>query len=96
MKHKYLETVKEALSDVLERPVTVLTGEMLLDRDFDLDSVLFVHFLLSLEDRIPGLRFDPEVLAEAGFNQVSMLLDFLDGFATTEEGLDDASNDRAA
>lgn len=96
MKHKYLETVKEALSDVLERPVTVLSGEMLLDRDFDLDSVLFVHFLLSLEDRIPGLRFDPEVLAEAGFNQVSMLLDFLDGIATTEEGLDDASNDRAA
>jgi 3-oxoacyl-[acyl-carrier-protein] synthase III len=78
MVHRHLSALKDALSEVLERPVTQLTPDMQIDRDFDLDSVMFVQFLLSVEDRIPGLRFDPEVLAEAAFNKVSSLLDFLD------------------
>lgn len=45
MPYKYLDTVRGALSEVIECPVLEINGDMLLDRDFDLDSVTFVHFL---------------------------------------------------
>ena len=91
MGHFFKETVCEALSEVIERPVTDLKDTTLLDRDFDLDSVMFVHFLLSLEDRIPGLQFNPAALAETAFNQVSMLLDYLEPFASNAGGQADAA-----
>ena len=53
-----LPAIREALSEVLEYQVTDLTPDMEIDREFDLDSVMFVQFLLSVEDRVPGLRFD--------------------------------------
>jgi acyl carrier protein len=89
MTYFFKNTVCEALSEVIERPVTDIGDTALLDRDFDLDSVMFVHFLLSLEDRIPGLQFNPEALAETAFNQVSLLLSYLEPFAAdaqTAEG----------
>jgi acyl carrier protein len=79
MKRDHTQTLRDALSEVLERPVGELTPEMQIDRTFDLDSVMFVQFLLAVEDRVPGLRFDPEALAEASFNNVSALLSYLDG-----------------
>ena len=79
MTHNHLKTLKDALSEVLERPVADLQPEMQIDRSFDLDSVMFVQFLLAVEDRVPGLRFDPDVLAESSFNNVASLLSFLDG-----------------
>jgi acyl carrier protein len=82
MAYNHLTTLKDALSEVLERPVADLTPDMQIDRAFDLDSVMFVQFLLAVEDRVPGLRFDPEVLAEASFNNVASLLTFLDGVTT--------------
>ena len=84
MTHAHLNTVREALSEVLEYDVKALTPEMEIDREFDLDSVMFVQFLLSVEDRIPGLRFDPDVLAEASFNNVASLLAFIDSVAQAE------------
>jgi acyl carrier protein len=86
MPYRYLDAVRGALSEVIERPVLEINGDMLLDRDFDLDSVMFVHFLLSLEDRIPGLRFDPDALSEVAFNQVSRLLDLLETFPEGARG----------
>ncbi|WP_429933062.1 phosphopantetheine-binding protein [Agrobacterium vitis] len=96
MTYRYLDVVREALSEVTERTVGALTGEMQLDRDFDLDSVMFVHFLLSLEDRIPGLQFSPDVLAEAAFNRVSLLLEFLETFAGNAKGQGNESSHCAA
>lgn len=84
MTHVHLNTIREALSEVLEYEVDALTSDMQIDREFDLDSVMFVQFLLSVEDRIPGLRFDPEVLAAASFNAVSSLLEFIDSVAQQE------------
>lgn len=91
MTYHFKDTVREALSEVVERPVDDINDSMFLDRDFDLDSVMFVHFLLSLEDRIPGLQFNPEDLAEAAFNQVSLLLEFLEPFAKGEENATDTA-----
>lgn len=88
MTYHFTETVRLALADVIERPVTDLKDDMLLDRDFDLDSVMFVHFLLSLEDSIPGLQFNPEDLAEASFNEVGKLLGHLEQFNPSAEGQD--------
>ncbi|MEP4199150.1 MAG: acyl carrier protein [Aliishimia sp.] len=96
MSYHFKETVREALSEVIERPVDEIGDDMLLDRDFDLDSVMFVHFLLSLEDRIPGLQFNPEDLAEAAFNQVSLLFAFLEPFATPAGGTENAADTAAA
>lgn len=78
MTHPHLETIREALAEVLECPVPPLDPSMRLDVEFDLDSVMFVQFLLGVEDRVPGLRFDPEALSEAAFNEVGSLVDFLD------------------
>lgn len=82
MKRDHTQTLRDALSEILERPVGELTPEMQIDRAFDLDSVMFVQFLLAVEDRVPGLRFDPEALAEASFNNVGALLSYLDGVST--------------
>lgn len=77
MNQVHVQSLREALSEVLERPVGDLTPDMQIDHTFDLDSVMFVQFLLAVEDRIPGLRFDPEALAEATFNNVGTLLAYL-------------------
>ncbi|KZK81526.1 acyl carrier protein [Pseudovibrio sp. W64] len=67
-----------ALSEVLERPVPDLQPETRFDLDFDLDSYIFVQFLLALEDRIPGLRFDPDAIGQHEFNVVSSLVDYIE------------------
>lgn len=84
MTNPLLNTLREALSEVLERDVPELREDMQIDREFDLDSVMFVQFLLSVEDRVPGLRFEPDVLAEASFNSVASLLEFLGTVAQQE------------
>lgn len=90
MTHPCETIVCEALSEVTERDVVDLKGATLLDRDFDLDSVMFVHFLLALEDRVPGLHFDPDALAETAFNDVGLLLAHIGRFVPAVEGCSDA------
>lgn len=85
MSSENLEIVRQALSEVLEYEVTDLDPDMQIDREFDLDSVMFVQFLLSVEDRVEGLQFDPDVLAESSFNKVSSLLEFLTTVAPLQE-----------
>jgi acyl carrier protein len=36
-----------------------------------------MQFLLTLEDRIPGLLFNPDQLAQEDFNQVGSLLKYI-------------------
>jgi acyl carrier protein len=73
----YLRHIELALSEVLEQPVSGLTEHSHLETDLDLDSVTFMQFLLTLEDRIPGLMFNPDQLAQEDFNQVGSLLKYL-------------------
>ncbi|MGL6209455.1 MAG: acyl carrier protein [Paracoccaceae bacterium] len=83
---QYIYTaIAEALSELTQRPVQRVTGDMRFDRDFDLDSYMFVQFLLSLEDKIPGLRFDPEAIGQAGFNKMESLAAYIAERASTPE-----------
>ncbi|MER9408711.1 MULTISPECIES: phosphopantetheine-binding protein [unclassified Mesorhizobium] len=72
-----LTAIRNALSEVTERPVAALSLDMKLDRDFDLDSFMFVQFLLSLEDKVENLRFDPLALGEADFNVIGNLATYI-------------------
>ncbi|MBT9386229.1 acyl carrier protein [Pseudooceanicola sp. CBS1P-1] len=65
--------IRDALSEVTERPAAALTAETRFDRDYDLDSYMFVQFLLTLEDKLPGLRFAPEDIGQADFNTAGTL-----------------------
>lgn len=69
--------IEEALSEVTERPVSGLKPETRFDRDFDLDSYIFVQFLLTLEDKIEGLRFDPDAIGQNEFNVAASLVDYI-------------------
>lgn len=80
--------IADVLSEVLERPVTDLTPEMRFDRDFDLDSYMFVQFLLGLEDKIDGLRFDPESIGQAGFNTMERLVAHIEDSISVAEPVD--------
>jgi acyl carrier protein len=75
--HLYLQQIELALSEVLEQRVSGLTEQSHLETDLDLDSVTFMQFLLTLEDRIPGLLFNPDQLAQEDFNQVGSLLKYI-------------------
>ena len=82
--------IAEALSELTERPVHEVTGDMRFDRDFDLDSYMFVQFLLSLEDRIAGLHFDPEAIGQAGFNKMESLVAYIAERSATPEVAENA------
>lgn len=77
MSERILGIIRECLAEVTEHAIGEVTADMRLDTDFDLDSIMFVHFLLSLEDRFPDLRFDPEVIGETSFNDIGELTIFL-------------------
>jgi acyl carrier protein len=77
MADNLLTIIKECLIEVTERPIEEITEDMRLDDHFDLDSVMFVQFLLALEDRVPNLQFAPEAISEAAFNDIRTLKAFL-------------------
>lgn len=77
MNNVILTAIQAALSEVTERLVVNLTVDMKLDRDFDLDSFMFVQLLLSLEDKVENLRFDPFALGEADFNLIGNLVTYI-------------------
>lgn len=78
-----LQTIQDALSEVLEEPVTNLSTATDLQSDLDLDSIRFVQFLLTLEDKIPGLLFNPDTLNEFSFNRVESLIGYIEGNGCT-------------
>ncbi|SCW88865.1 acyl carrier protein [Rhizobium mongolense subsp. loessense] len=77
MNNTIVSAIEAALSEVIERPLSGITADMKLDRDFDLDSFMFVQFLLSLEDKVPNLRFDPTALGQTDFNSVGSLAAYI-------------------
>jgi acyl carrier protein len=82
---KISKTIAEVMSDVIERPVAQISPEARFDKDFDLDSYMFVQFLLSLEDNIPGLRFDPETIGQAGFKTMESLVQHVTERVTSKD-----------
>ena len=82
--------IAEVLSEVTERPVTAIDSAARFDKDFDLDSYMFVQFLLSLEDKIPGLRFDPEQIGQAGFNTMASLVEHIAARVAPQKAVLDA------
>ncbi|MEU7033769.1 acyl carrier protein [Streptomyces sp. NPDC046237] len=68
--------LENALTDVLERPVTGLTGEVKLFDDLHLDSTTMLEMLMALEDSI-DLVVDPEELDADDFISVDTFTDFV-------------------
>ncbi|MEU8894090.1 phosphopantetheine-binding protein [Streptomyces sp. NPDC048442] len=68
--------LENALTEVLERPVTGLTGDVKLFDDLHLDSTTMLEMLMNLEDSI-GLTVDPEELDADDFISVDTFTDFV-------------------
>ncbi|GAB3552392.1 acyl carrier protein [Actinopolyspora lacussalsi] len=68
--------LEDALTEVLERPVTGLTGDVKLFDDLHLDSTTMLEMLMALEDSI-GLVVDPEDLDVDDFLSVETFTDFV-------------------
>ncbi|MEZ8273215.1 phosphopantetheine-binding protein [Vibrio splendidus] len=79
------EKIKGALIQVLETQDVDITLETNFDDDLDLDSVLFVQFLLTLEDSIEGLMFDPDLIGQSAFNNVGSLIEFVNSQVSVVE-----------
>lgn len=77
-----LGTIRIVLSEVMQEDVGPLSPETDIATDLDLDSILFVQFLLVLEDRVPGLEFNQETLAEMAFDTIGSLVEHIDSVAT--------------
>ncbi|NKI73704.1 phosphopantetheine-containing protein [Dickeya sp. CFBP 2040] len=68
-----LVAINKSLNEVLSTSITVTENTDFND-DLDLDSVLFVQFLLLLEDQIPGLMFEPDQINQDAFTTVGKLM----------------------
>lgn len=68
-----LVAINKSLNEVLSTSITVSEKTDFND-DLDLDSVLFVQFLLLLEDQIPGLMFEPDQINQDAFTTVGKLM----------------------
>jgi acyl carrier protein len=71
-----VQALETALTEVLERPVTGLRGEIRLFDDLHLDSTTMLEMLMALEDSI-GLVVDPEELDVDDFESVDTFTDFV-------------------
>lgn len=80
-----IQHIQSALELVLESDQVTITLDTNFDDDLDLDSVLFVQFLLTLEDAIDGLLFDPDLIAQSEFNNVRSLIEFIESQTTAVE-----------
>ncbi|HDY7972667.1 acyl carrier protein [Vibrio vulnificus] len=80
-----MQHIQSALELVLETDQLTISLDTNFDDDLDLDSVLFVQFLLTLEDAIEGLLFDPDLIGQSAFNNVRTLIDFIESHTTAVE-----------
>ncbi|MBY8946727.1 phosphopantetheine-containing protein [Pseudomonas sp. SH10-3B] len=76
MSHLLL-AVNEALNDVMASAVSV-NSDTDFNEDLDLDSVLFVQFLLTLEEKVPGLMFEPDQINQDAFTTVGKLISWIE------------------
>ncbi|MCA7011861.1 phosphopantetheine-binding protein [Dickeya dadantii] len=72
-----LITIQQALREVMENEDIKINEKTDFDHDLDLDSVMFVQFLLTLEDNIDGLLFDPDQINMDAFTTVGSLIGWL-------------------
>ncbi|ANE75563.1 acyl carrier protein [Dickeya solani] len=72
-----LITIQQALREVMENDDINISEKTDFDHDLDLDSVMFVQFLLTLEDNIDGLLFDPDQINMDAFATVGSLIGWL-------------------
>ncbi|MFF8961045.1 acyl carrier protein [Streptomyces sp. NPDC014894] len=71
-----VSALEQALTEVLERPVSGLTGDVMLFDDLHLDSTTMLEMLMALEDSI-GLVVNPEELDADDFVSVDAFTDFV-------------------
>ena len=75
MQANYFPEIALAIEDVLGVPVDALTADVSFQDDVNLDSMMFVQFLVALEDRIPAFRFDDQELDFDAYKNVGSLSD---------------------
>lgn len=80
---RLLLAVNEALNDVMSSSVSV-SLETDFNEDLDLDSVLFVQFLLTLEEKVPGLMFEPDQINQDAFTSVGKLIAWIEQYLQLE------------
>ncbi|QFZ18773.1 acyl carrier protein [Saccharothrix syringae] len=71
-----VSALEQALTEVLERPVTGLDGHVRLFDDLHLDSTTMLEMLMALEDSL-GLVVDPEDLDADDFVSVDTFTTFV-------------------
>lgn len=85
MLNSELNLIAGALRDTLDTSdELVISLDTDIASDLGLDSILFMHFLLAIEDRVPGLEFDPEIIGQSDFNNVESLAMFIRAFRLRE------------
>jgi acyl carrier protein len=71
-----ITALEQALTDVLERPVTGLDGDVKLFDDLHMDSTTMLEMLMALEDSL-GLVVEPEDLDVDDFVSVDSFTTFV-------------------
>ncbi|KJK56567.1 acyl carrier protein [Saccharothrix sp. ST-888] len=79
-----LSAIEQALTEVLERPVTGLTDDIRLFEDLHLDSTSILELLMALEDAV-GISVDPEDLDMEDFRSVGSLTGYVLSQQATSE-----------
>jgi acyl carrier protein len=74
--------IERALTDVLQRDMPVLTEDVRLFDDLNMDSTMALELLMTLEDTI-GVEIDAENLSMDDFQTVGTLADYLMDVART-------------
>lgn len=73
MRSDYKTEIAQALEDVLGAAPAEITEETSFQDDISLDSMMFVQFLVALEDRVPAFSFDDDELDFDAFQTVGAL-----------------------
>jgi acyl carrier protein len=77
MEHvKIVSAIEQALTDVLQRPVSGMAEETRLFDDLHLDSTSVLELLMALEDAV-GIEVDPESLEVSDFKTIGTLAGYV-------------------
>ncbi|ADJ45411.1 acyl carrier protein [Amycolatopsis mediterranei S699] len=77
MEHvKIVSAIEQALTDVLQRPVSGMAEETRLFDDLHLDSTSVLELLMALEDTV-GIEVDPESLEVSDFKTIGTLAGYV-------------------
>jgi acyl carrier protein len=83
-RHSVISAVEQALSEILERPVTDLAEDARLFEDLHLDSTSVLELLMALEDSV-DISVDPEELEMDNLKSVGALTDYVMTQQTTSD-----------